>query len=64
VVMKVGRNLAKVRRALIETGRLSNAIYVERGTMHNQRLMPLDENPDDSAPYFSLVLVAGRWWQP
>lgn len=64
VVMKVGRNLAKVRRALIETGRLSSAIYVERGTMHNQRLMPLAEKPDDTAPYFSLVLVAGRWWQP
>lgn len=64
VVMKVGRNLAKVRRALIAAERLSNAIYVERGTMDNERLMPLAEKPDDSAPYFAIVLVAGRWWKP
>ena len=33
VVMKLGRHLAKVRRALDRTGRLDRAIYVERGTM-------------------------------
>jgi precorrin-2/cobalt-factor-2 C20-methyltransferase len=64
VVMKVGRNLAKVRRALIAADRLSKAIYVERGTMNSERLMPLAEKPDDAAPYFAIVLVAGRWWKP
>lgn len=64
VVMKVGRNLAKLRRALVATGRLANAVYVERGTMENQRLMPLAEKADDKAPYFAIVLVAGRWCQP
>jgi precorrin-2/cobalt-factor-2 C20-methyltransferase len=64
VVMKLGRNLPKVRQALIETGRLSSAIYVERGTMQNERLMPLAEKQDDSAPYFAIVLVAGGWWRP
>ena len=63
VVMKLGRNLPKVRRALIESGRLGNAIYVERGTMQAERLMPLAEKPDDSAPYFAIVLVTNRWWQ-
>jgi len=63
VIMKLGRNLPKVRRALIESGRLENAIYVERGTMHNERLMPLAEKTDDSAPYFAIVLVTNRWWQ-
>ena len=33
VVMKIGRNLPKVRRALDRAGRLERAIYVERGTM-------------------------------
>lgn len=61
VVMKVGRNLAKVRRALIATGRLCQAFYVERGTMTEQRVLPLAEKSDDIAPYFSIVLVAGRW---
>lgn len=64
VVMKVGRNLPKVRRALSAVNRLANAIYVERGTMANQRLMPLAENRSESAPYFAVVLVAGRWWTP
>ena len=64
VVMKLGRNLPKVRAALIDAGRLDSAIYVERGTMQAQRLMPLTEKDDDRAPYFALVLVAGQWWRP
>jgi precorrin-2/cobalt-factor-2 C20-methyltransferase len=61
VVMKIGRNLSKVRRALIAADRLGHATYVERGTMDNERLMPLREKTDDAAPYFAIVLVAGRW---
>jgi precorrin-2/cobalt-factor-2 C20-methyltransferase len=63
VVMKLGRNLPKVRRSLIKSDRLDNAIYVERGTMRNERLMPLALKADDSAPYFAIVLVSNAWWQ-
>lgn len=63
VVMKVGRNLPKVRRALVAADRLNDAIYVERGTMESERLLPLAKKTDDSAPYFAIVLVAGRWWK-
>jgi len=52
-----------VRRSLIESGRIRDAIYVERGTMQAERMMPLAEKPDDSAPYFAIVLVTNRWWQ-
>jgi precorrin-2/cobalt-factor-2 C20-methyltransferase len=62
VVMKVGRNLSKIRRALIASNRLSQAIYVERGTMKNERQMPLSDKPDDQAPYFAIVLVGAREW--
>ena len=62
VVMKVGRNLSKVRRALTAANRLDSATYVERGTMDNERKMPLAQKLDDSAPYFAIVLVAGRAW--
>jgi precorrin-2/cobalt-factor-2 C20-methyltransferase len=62
VVMKVGRNLSKVRRALAASNRLAQAIYVERGTMKNERLMPLAEKCDDHAPYFAIVLVGAREW--
>jgi len=59
VVMKMGRNLAKVRRALQRAGRLQRAIYVERGTMNGAKAMPLAEKADDVAPYFAIVLVPG-----
>jgi precorrin-2/cobalt-factor-2 C20-methyltransferase len=64
VIMKVGRNLPKIRRALAATGKLGRAVYVERGTMDNTRSSPLAEKPDDDAPYFSIVLVAGWAGRP
>jgi precorrin-2/cobalt-factor-2 C20-methyltransferase len=63
VVMKLGRHLPKVRRALEKTGRLARAIYVERGTMANAAMMRLAEKNDDDAPYFAVVLVPG-WSTP
>lgn len=64
VIMKVGRNLPKIRRALIEAGRIDDAIYVERATMANTAMTPLDAKPDDEAPYFSIVLVPGWKTKP
>lgn len=58
-VMKLGRNLPKVRRALDRAGRLGEAMYVERGTMADAVVMPLTDKSDDCAPYFAMVLVAG-----
>ena len=59
VVMKVGRHLPKLRRALDKSGRMERAIYVERGTMSDAKLMPLSAKCDDAAPYFAVVLVPG-----
>jgi precorrin-2/cobalt-factor-2 C20-methyltransferase len=59
VIMKVGRNLPKIRRALDAADRLGNAIYVERGTMKNEAMIRLAERGDAEAPYFSLILVPG-----
>lgn len=64
VVMKLGRNFAKVRAALAEAGLTERALYVERGTMPGERILPLAEKLDDEAPYFSLVLVPGRGRRP
>ena len=60
VIMKVGRNLPKICRALDEAGLFERAIYVERGTMEGERIMKLCEREDGPAPYFSMVLVPGR----
>ena len=59
VIMKVGRNLPKIRKALAATGLLDRAIYVERGTMANTITARLADKVGDDAPYFSIVLVPG-----
>jgi precorrin-2/cobalt-factor-2 C20-methyltransferase len=59
-IMKVGKHLAKIRRAVEAAGLLARAIYVERGTMQDQRIMPLSEGPDVGSPYFSMVLIPGQ----
>ncbi|MGH6735391.1 MAG: precorrin-2 C(20)-methyltransferase [Methyloceanibacter sp.] len=64
VVMKIGRHLAKVRRALDRAGRLDRAIYVERGTMANAAMIPLADKLDTCAPYFAIVLVPGWEGRP
>lgn len=60
VIMKLGRNLPKVRRALKAAGLIHRAIYVERATMAGQIVLALGDKPDDEAPYFSMVLVPGE----
>jgi precorrin-2/cobalt-factor-2 C20-methyltransferase len=64
IIMKLGRNFPKVRLAVQEAGRLSRAIYVERGTMDNEVVLPLAEKTADSAPYFSLILIPGDGRRP
>jgi precorrin-2/cobalt-factor-2 C20-methyltransferase len=59
VLMKVGRHLPKVRRALEKSGCLPRAIYVERGTMAEEKVIPLSAKLDDEAPYFAVVLIPG-----
>ena len=59
VIMKLGRHLPKVRAVLEKAGLLERAIYVERGTMPEERICPLAEKRDDEAPYFSMILLPG-----
>ena len=59
VIMKVGRNLSKIRQAVDKAGKLSRAVYVERGTMKNGKAIPLAQFTGDDAPYFSLILIPG-----
>ena len=57
VIMKVGRHLPKIRRALDRAGLLDRAILVEQGSMPGERIVPLSDCDSGDAPYFSLVLV-------
>ncbi len=60
VIMKVGRNLGKVRRAVEAAGLLPRAVYVERGTMENERVLPLADCHDATGAYFAMVLIPGQ----
>ena len=64
VVMKLGHNLPKVRAALADAGLVDRAIYVERGTMTEEVILPLAAKTDDEAPYFALILVPGEGRRP
>ena len=63
-IMKIGGNLAAVRAAVEAAGRTGEAIYVERGTMAGERVMPLSDMVETVAPYFSIVLVPGHGRRP
>jgi precorrin-2/cobalt-factor-2 C20-methyltransferase len=60
VIMKVGRNLEKVRQAVTRAGLLNRAWYVERATMAGERVMRLDQVDPASSPYFSMVVIPSR----
>jgi precorrin-2/cobalt-factor-2 C20-methyltransferase len=63
VIMKIGRNLPKLRRALERAGRLQDAWLVERGTMTDQKVHKLDEI-EGKVPYFSIALIHGQGRRP
>jgi precorrin-2/cobalt-factor-2 C20-methyltransferase len=60
VIMKTGRNLAKIRRVLDAAGRLDEAWLIERGTMPDERIARLADVDATDSPYFAIVLVHGR----
>jgi precorrin-2/cobalt-factor-2 C20-methyltransferase len=60
VIMKTGRNLQKVRRALVAAGRLDEAWLIERGTMPGERIARLRDVDATECPYFAIVLVHGQ----
>ena len=65
VVMKTGRNLPKIRAALRLAGRYDAAWFVEYASMPEQRVRRLMDVPEnETAPYFSIVIVHGQGRRP
>lgn len=56
-VIKLGRHFAKLRQVLERLGLLSAAIYVERASLPQQRVLPLVAVDPASVPYFATALV-------
>jgi precorrin-2/cobalt-factor-2 C20-methyltransferase len=63
VVMKIGRNIAKLRRALTRAGRLDQAWLVIEAAMPGQRVMAMADAPE-RVPYFSIALIHGQGRRP
>ncbi|KNG94025.1 precorrin-2 C(20)-methyltransferase [Pseudaestuariivita atlantica] len=63
VVMKIGRNLPKLRRALEAAGKLEEAWLVERGTMAGEQVRMLAEI-EGEVPYFAICVIHGRGRRP
>lgn len=55
-IVKIGRHIEKVRRVLDSLGLTAQARYVERATLAEERVLPVDRVTE--APYFSMILVA------
>ena len=63
VVMKIGRNLPKLRRAVAAAGREQAAWLVEHAAMPGQRVTRLAE-AENVTPYFSILLIHGQGRRP
>ena len=63
VVMKIGRNLPRLRRAVAAAGRTDAAFLVEHAAMAGERVLALAEAPD-TAPYFSILVIHGQGRRP
>lgn len=60
VIIKLGRHFAKVRAVLDELGWLSRALYIERATQANQRIIEITEVNPAEVPYWSLILIPSQ----
>ncbi|MEL6563341.1 MAG: precorrin-2 C(20)-methyltransferase [Pseudomonadota bacterium] len=64
VVMKIGRNIDKVRNALRRAGKYEDAYLIEYATMPNQSVQLLSEAEGKVTPYFSIIVVHGQGRRP
>ncbi|WP_147108681.1 precorrin-2 C(20)-methyltransferase [Tateyamaria sp. syn59] len=64
VVMKIGRNIDKVRSALRRAGKFEDAYLIEYAAMPNQNVQKLCEAGGKVTPYFSIIVVHGQGRRP
>ncbi len=56
-IIKIGRHFSRVRNLIEEAGLLDRAGYLERVSLGNQQVMPLRKVAEETAPYFSMILI-------
>jgi precorrin-2/cobalt-factor-2 C20-methyltransferase len=61
VIMKLGRNFAKVCDVLKEVGLWERAKYIERSTTTQQKIVPIAEVDPTQVPYFAMIVIPSEW---
>ena len=64
IIMKIGRNLPKIKKALERTGRFYDAFIVEYAAMDKQKVQRLSDYNTENAPYFSIIILHGQGRRP
>ena len=64
IIMKIGRNLPKIKKALERTGRFYDAFIVEYAAMDKQTVQRLSDYNKENAPYFSIIILHGQGRRP
>ena len=64
IIMKIGRNLPKIKSALKKTGRFCDAFIVEYAAMDKQTVQRLSDYNTENAPYFSIIILHGQGRRP
>ena len=64
IIMKIGRNLPKIKNALKKTGRFCDAFIVEYAAMDKQTVQRLSDYNTENAPYFSIIILHGQGRRP
>lgn len=61
VIIKLGKHFTKVYGVLKQLGLAERARFIEKATMQNQRIVPLNEVDPTTVPYFSLIMIPSQW---
>ncbi len=64
IIMKIGRNLPKIKKVLKRTGRFYDAFIVEYAAMDKQTVQRLSDYNTENAPYFSIIILHGQGRRP
>jgi len=64
IIMKIGGNLPKIKKALERTGRFYDAFIVEYAAMDKQTVQRLSDYNTENAPYFSIIILHGQGRRP
>ena len=64
IIMKIGRNLPKIKKALERTGRFYDAFIVEYAAMDKETVQRLSDYNTENAPYFSIIILHGQGRRP